>query len=68
MHNLDFSAAKGYFSKSLELNPKSELAILGLTALYHKYQFKKLESKMSSKIQFNKAGYSQMHPWIDEIL
>lgn len=68
MHNLDFSTAKSYFSKALELNPKSELSILGLTALYHKYQFKKLESKMSNRIQFNRAGYSQLHPWIDEIL
>ncbi len=68
MHNLDFSAAKNYFSKSLALNSKSELSILGLTALYRKYQFKKIESQMSSRIQFNKAPYAHLHAWIDELL
>lgn len=68
MHNLDFSESKNYFSKALAANSKSELAILGLTALYRKFQFKKLESQMSARIRFDKSPYAQLHRWIDEIL
>ena len=67
MHNLDFSTAKNYFSKSLAINQKSEIAILGLASLYRKYQFKKLDSQMSARIQFSKAPYAQLHTWIDEL-
>lgn len=68
IHNQDYSSAKDYFTKSMAANPKSDLAILGQLALYKKFQFKNLESKLANKPITNKSQYSQMHPWIDELL
>lgn len=68
MYNLDFEKAKIYFKAALTRNQNTELAHLGLAAMYKKFGFQQLYSSTASKLPADRRKYIKSHPWIDEII
>ena len=68
MYNLDFEKAKNYFKAAQKMEKGTPLSQIGLAAMYKKFGFQQLYSQISSKLPANRKQFTQLHPWIEEIL
>lgn len=68
MFNQDFEKAKNYFKSSLNLDKRAGLSLLGLASMYKKFGFQQLYSQISTKFPADRQPYTQVHPWIEEVL
>lgn len=68
MYSQDFEKAKSYFRSSLRINKNEGLAEVGLAAMYKKFGFQALYKGSMAKLPVNRKQFSQIHPWIEEVL
>ncbi|MEQ1723176.1 MAG: tetratricopeptide repeat protein [Pseudobdellovibrio sp.] len=68
MYSQDYEKAKNYFKASIKLDANAGLSQLGLASMYKKFGFQDLYKQANSKTPTDARKYSQVHPWIDEVL
>lgn len=68
LYSSDFEKAKFYFKSALKKDASDGLGNLALAGMYKKFAFNSLSKNISSKLPLQRKKYSQIHPWIEDML